>query len=155
MGSIQRLLEKTWDEDGIFEGKILHGRREFDLPGINGKGVAYAGSKDNIDDFDISPYKFYEFYLGRALIAKALVSYCNCQMGEVDPTIEIMEVRKEHRGKGIGGSLVSLIEKEAADEGFGLIWATDCREEPSFWEHIGYEGDGEEMAKGIGIWAKE
>ncbi|MBI0582169.1 MAG: GNAT family N-acetyltransferase [Methanomassiliicoccales archaeon] len=95
------------------------------------------------------PYKFYELLQLREPIAKALVNHVNWKMCQTGPSIEMFEVREEHRGKGLGRRLLERIEEDARHDGFTCIRSTHDRSAPGFWKHMGYELDLDEGRKGL------
>ena len=93
------------------------------------------------------PYKFIELRSNRRLLAKMLVSHFNAAMNEAVPTMEMLEVVKEERGKGIGSAMIGFVEEEARQEGFDRVWGTDAERSMELLEKLGYEFDAEEGRK--------
>ncbi|WP_318491867.1 GNAT family N-acetyltransferase [Photobacterium leiognathi] len=53
--------------------------------------------------------------------------------------VQLLHVRKEHRGKGYGRKLVECASKMIADRGGLLVGAyCDIGDPTEFWEHMGY-----------------
>jgi len=83
------------------------------------------------------------------VVAKAVISYFNFEEADCAPTIELVEVIKGQRRKGIGRKMLEEIEGDMLDLGFNRIWATNIKSF-GFWEEMGYEFDLEEASKFLG-----
>ncbi len=132
----------------VYAAWISHGTRSFRKKRY--RWEVHTGLCQKDSHVDYAPYRFYEVCRGDRLIAKALMSYGVNEMDCMAPTVQIIEVLESERGKGIGYMLLDQIELDALMEGFDSVWASDTRENPWFWEHMGYNGDesgGEDWVK--------
>ncbi len=129
----------------VFCAEVKHGIRRRALGRI-GTLTEYVGYDRN-DAMEFYPYKFMELRKDKSLIAKALVSHFNLEMSESAPTMELLEVVKAHQRKGIGTSIVRLIEKEVKREGYNKIWGTDASLSYKFLKKLGYTFDLDEGEK--------
>ncbi len=142
VGCVQSFLQEYVHaisvEYGFMYYEMSHGKKSFRIKDVAGEGSVYTGHKAEDDLF---PCKYFELKKGRLLIAKAYVPYYNGAMDELGPTIELLEVRRDMQGKGVGRKLVRFIEKEAREEGFDVIYVTDANKGYSFFKKMGYTLD--------------
>ena len=141
---------RAWLDDQasstVFIGEVIHGVKRKKLTGFGTLNV-YTGIVGDGMDANPYPYKFIELRSNRRLLAKMLVSHFNAAMNEAVPTMEILEVVKEERGKGIGSAMIGFVEEEARQEGFDRVWGTDAERSMELLEKLGYEFDAEEGRK--------
>jgi GNAT superfamily N-acetyltransferase len=132
--------------DVAFVGAVDHGTWRFQLKGY-GTVTERVGvvTKDGYPN--LYPYKFLSLRRNRRLIAKMLVSHYNHEMAEASPTMEMLEVVEEERGKGIGRSMIELVEDKARDDGFEKIWGTDAELSMKLLKRLGYDFDLEDGVK--------
>lgn len=130
-----------------YQAEIPHGVKSFKIGEYI--GMEYSGVKDSENTIELYPFKFYEVKKRNLVIAKAIVSYYNGEMSDTAPNIELIEVVKRYRGKGIGKELVRFIEEQAKSEGFNHILVEDMNTSLGFWESLGYEVDIDEARKDL------
>jgi GNAT superfamily N-acetyltransferase len=130
-----------------YQAEIPHGVKSFKIGEYI--GMEYSGIKDSENTIELYPFKFYEVKKRNLIIAKAIVSYYNGEMSDTAPNIELIEVVKRYRGKGIGKELVRFIEEQAKSEGFNHILVEDMNTSLGFWESLGYEVDIDEARKDL------
>lgn len=128
-------------------GELKHGTQKLKIQGSKIIGHYTAGIlSESAEPAFLTPYIFYEFRSDRRLVGKAYLSYYDFEMNECAPTIEMFEVKKVFRRKGIGSKMYQAIEKVTADQGFDRILLTDIRSS-KFWEAMGFETDLDEATK--------
>ena len=137
----------TGSEHGVvFAGTVSHGTSRFQLKEFGTiterVGVVMEGGYP-----DLYPYKFLSLRRNRRLIAKMLVSHYNHEITEASPTMEILEVVEGERGKGVGRSMIELVENEARDDGFDRVWGTDAELSMKLLKKLGYDFDLEDGVK--------
>jgi GNAT superfamily N-acetyltransferase len=128
-----------------YHAEVPNGVKSFKIGGYI--GTEYSGVKDSENQIELYPFKFYEVKKGEFVLAWSLVSFYNGEMGDTAPNIEVIEVLKRYRGKGIGKELVRFIEEQAKAEGFNHIRVEDMDTSIGFWEKIGDEIDIDEAVK--------
>ncbi len=138
-------LDQLDIEGFMFAGEVVHVARHFELEGL-GSVTERVGIVESAE-LSLYPFRFVELRRGRRLIAKMLVGYFNREMTEAAPTMELLEVVKEDRGKGIGSAIIRYAEEVAVDEGFDRIWGTDAEQSLGLLLSLGYQQDLEECVK--------
>ncbi|MDG6953931.1 MAG: GNAT family N-acetyltransferase [Nitrososphaerota archaeon] len=143
---VSRWLEGLDIEGFLFAGKVANGlwQQPLDTLGSITEKVGVVEAKGKTY---LYPFRFVELRRNRRLIAKMLTSYFNSEMVEAAPTMELLEVVKGERRKGIGTAMIRLAEGWAVDEGFDRIWGTDAELSMGLLLKLGYENDLEECVK--------
>jgi GNAT superfamily N-acetyltransferase len=101
--------------------------------------INYCGYKTTEGKQDLYPTKIYEVKKGRISIAKAIIEFYNIDMEVSSPTLEMIEVVKDYRGKGLGTKLIKYIEEDIGDMFFDRLWARDCNNCFKLLMKLGYE----------------
>lgn len=89
---------------------------------------------------DLTPYSYFILFKKNEIVGKALLEYFNYEMGELAPTIIMIEIDANQRGLGLGKKFLNLIEIEMMNLGFSKIWSSDTQS-VEFWRKMGYEID--------------
>lgn len=116
--------------------------------------VVKTGAVKGLDEKGILvPYSFYMLKQSDKLIGQALVKYYHDQFDitECGPTIVMFEILRKYRDKGLGGSLLELIEKLACESGFTKIFLSDTHSN-YFWHKHDYDIDIDEGEKELECW---
>ncbi|MGH2639303.1 MAG: GNAT family N-acetyltransferase [Rhabdochlamydiaceae bacterium] len=139
---------RTMQEYGLQSlGELKHGKTPTTIPSSKIRAYCSIGiPTESEEPAFLDPCTFYEFRLGRQLVGKAYFSYYDYEMDECAPTIEMFEVKKKSRRKGIGSKMYQFVEKVTSDQGFDRILVTDIRTS-EFWSAMGFEVDLDEAVK--------
>lgn len=147
--SLSKRLERPLSESAAGDNRVAnveHGTRVFAIDGWEGEGTVRTGTLGP-ESNRLVPYKFYAFWQRDEVIAKALVNHVNLKLEQTGPSIEMFEVREEHRGRGLGRRLLERVEEDARHDGFACVRSTHDRSALGFWKHMGYELDLDEGRK--------
>ena len=145
-GDVSKWLDRLDIKGFLFAGEVANGLWHRPLDTL-GSIVEKVGTVEGKGEIDLYPFRFIELRRDRRLIAKMLMSYFNSEMVEAAPTMELLEVVKGERSKGIGTAMIRLAEGFAVDEGFDRIWGTDAELSLRLLLKLGYENDLEECVK--------
>jgi GNAT superfamily N-acetyltransferase len=95
---------------------------------------------------DLTPYTYFILFQKKEVVGRALLEYFNYEMGDLAPTILMIEVDENQQGLGLGKKFLNFIECEMINLGFSKIWSSDTQN-MEFWEKMGYDIDIDEGFK--------
>jgi len=98
---------------------------------------------------DLLPISIFRLFLNQEEIGKAVVSYCNYEMGDLNPTIKYIEIISTHRRLSYGSQFLKFIEEYLERFDFDLVWASNVQEY-LFFKKNGYLFDLDEGYKYLG-----
>jgi len=151
--SLAKITAFLENEKPAFAGQLRHTGMRFSLNKEGQVSIVTGVEKDDWKTRNLLPHTRCVLLLRRKVIGKAVLCYTNIEMGDFAPTIELLEVKREFRGKGFGVQFLESIEDYIGLHGFDRIWATDAGSTgaTAFWKHMGYEDVsdtiGEELLK--------
>lgn len=92
-------------EEDVYEFRVVHGEGEHQKP----KGAPRLTHHDNQQDMFGSLFTFTHRASGK-VVGKLLCAYQNSEMETAGPTLEIIEVATEWRGRSIGHDLLGFVK---------------------------------------------
>lgn len=135
----RRLIEITYIQNELF--KVSHDELNVEFS----TGFLEEGHEFSKFD-DILPKTIGRLFLNRMEIGKAIVSYINWEMSEVNPTVDCIEIISTQRRKGYGTFFLKQIERYLERSNFDLVWISNVQDY-DFFRKNGYEFDIDEGYK--------
>lgn len=139
---------------------IPHSREEtskFDVTGLSGKAfqLSFTTGGDPLSTL----FHLHSSGDGGLVVAKALCTYENAELGRAGPTIVLLEVAQEWRGRGIGRQLLGYVEDFCATLllpiglGSTRLMATGVTNGAAarWLMRRNFRGDGDELSKPLAL----
>ncbi len=146
------ISELYWEDIRVINSAYLSSEYKIDQYGDFSFEASTGFIEDNLEitNFeDLLPISIFRLFLKQEEIGKAVVSYCNYEMGDLNPTIKYIEIVSTHRRKRYGSQFLALIEEYLERFDFDLVWASNVQEY-LFFKKNGYQFDLDEGYKYLG-----